>query len=144
ILTSINDIISIDMNLAHDYLGDLTFYIICPNNQTVMIGNQGGGSANLGVPGPDRNSCEGQQGWMYHITPTATQTMQQAASGIWSGSLPSGNYASYQSLTGLVGCPLNGQWQLRICDNWNLDAGTIFGWSIQFQESLYPEVWDYS
>ena len=143
-LTSINDIISIDMNLAHDYLGDLTFYIICPNNQTVMIGNQGGGSANLGVPGPDRNSCEGQQGWMYHITPTATQTMQQAGSGIWSGSLPSGNYASYQPLTGLVGCPLNGQWKLKICDNWNLDAGTIFGWSIQFQESLYPEVWDYS
>ena len=60
------------------------------------------------------------------------------------GSLPSGNYASYQSLTGLVGCPLNGTWQLRICDHWNLDAGTIFGWSIQFQESLYPEVWDYS
>jgi hypothetical protein len=38
---------------------------------------------NLGVPGPDRNSCEGQQGWMYHITPTATQTMQQAASSVW-------------------------------------------------------------
>ena len=48
-LTSINDIISIDMNLAHDYLGDLTFWIICPNGQEVQIGRQGGGGTNLGV-----------------------------------------------------------------------------------------------
>jgi len=146
-LTSINDIVSIDMNLAHDYLGDLTFYVICPNGTQVQIGNQGGGSTNLGVVGPNRNSCEGQQGWMYHITPTATQTMQQAGSsmGGWgSSSLPSGNYASYQPLSNLIGCPLNGQWQLRLCDNWNQDAGTIFGWSIQFDPSLYPAVWDYT
>ncbi|MCK9255287.1 MAG: gliding motility-associated C-terminal domain-containing protein [Bacteroidales bacterium] len=143
-LTSINDIISIDMNLAHHYLGDLTFYVICPNGQQVQIGAQGGGGTYLGYPGPNRNSCVGDQGMWYHITPTATQTMQQAASGTWQTTLPSGNYASYQSLSALIDCPLNGTWQLRLCDNWGQDAGTIFGWSIQFDPSLYPAVWDYT
>jgi len=142
IITSIDDIISIDMILAHDFLGDLTFYVICPNGQQVQIGAQGGGMKHLGVPGSNMINCEGGEGWLYSITPTATQTMQEVGSSLDWGtiSLPSGEYASYQSLSALIGCPLNGPWQLKLCDNWSGGAGIIYEWSIQFNESL---TWNY-
>jgi hypothetical protein len=38
----------------------------------------------------------------------------------------------------LDGCPLNGIWQLEICDLWALDNGFVFEWGIDFADSLYP------
>jgi gliding motility-associated-like protein len=133
-VTSINDIIGIHMNMCHTYIGDLTFYIQCPNGTIVQMGIQGGGGCDLGNP-PN-------QGWWYTISPTGTQTMQQAAVG--HSVLPAGTYASYQSLAGLIGCPLNGTWTIRICDNWAIDSGTLFGWWIEFNPSLFPELWSYT
>ncbi len=142
ILTSINGIKSIDMNLAHERLGDLTFTITCANGHQVQIGNQGGGDTMLGLPGPDANNFYDDEGWLYSIMPTASQTMQEAANG--QTNLPSGEYASYQSFYSLVGCPINGVWQLRLCDNESQNSGTIFGWSIRFNENVYQSVWDYT
>ncbi len=133
-LNSIDDLIAIHMNMAHTYLGDLTFYIQCPNGQEVQMGIQGGGGCNLGNPP--------SEGYWYNITPTATITMQNAASA--QTTLPAGNYASYGNLVGLLGCPLNGLWNIRICDNWAADAGTIFGWWIEFGNSIYPDNWEYT
>ncbi|MDD3686658.1 MAG: PKD domain-containing protein, partial [Bacteroidales bacterium] len=141
-LNPINDLLGIHMNLAHAYLGDLTFYIQCPNGQEVQFGAQGGGGCYLGNPGSNHENCNDDTGMWYNITPTASQTMQAAAAG--QTTLPSGNYASYQSLAGLIGCPLNGLWTIRICDNWSIDAGTIFGWWIEFNPALYPEIWSYT
>ena len=39
---------------------------------------------------------------------------------------------------GLDGCPLNGVWQLEICDLWAVDDGYVFAWGIDFADSLYP------
>lgn len=32
----------------------------------------------------------------------------------------------------LIGCPLNGEWKIQICDNWQIDNGWIFSWSLDF------------
>ena len=32
----------------------------------------------------------------------------------------------------LIGCPLNGEWKIQICDNWGADNGWIFSWSLDF------------
>lgn len=70
--------------------------------------------------------------------------MGQVAGGLGSTSLPAGDYASFQPLTNLIGCPLNGEWTLTICDNWSIDEGYIFGWHISMVGSLYNEAWSYS
>jgi len=133
-LESVNDLLGIHMDICHTFIGDLTFFIQCPNGQTVQMGIQGGSGTNLGNPP--------SAGYWYVITPTATTTMQTAAASYTT--LPAGNYASYASLAGLVNCPLNGQWTIRICDNWSIDSGTIFGWWIEFDPSLFPEIWSYT
>lgn len=38
--------------------------------------------------------------------------------------IPADNFQS------LVGCPLNGQWNVEICDNWGVDNGWVFSWSL--------------
>ncbi len=39
-------------------------------------------------------------------------------------------YMPADDFSTLVGCPLNGIWQIQICDNWALDNGWVFNWSM--------------
>ena len=41
-------------------------------------------------------------------------------------------YSPYQSFANLVGCPVNGLWQIQVCDVISGDNGYIFGWDITF------------
>lgn len=45
-------------------------------------------------------------------------------------------------LQGLVGCPLNGEWSIRICDNWGIDNGYVFWWDLELGQSSAAN-WDY-
>jgi hypothetical protein len=51
--------------------------------------------------------------------------------------LASGTYQSLQSFDNLVGCPLNGNWIIEICDAWGADDGFVFGWGMQWQGTLW-------
>ncbi len=50
--------------------------------------------------------------------------------------LPPGSYTPTQSLNGFVGVPLNGTWTLIVTDNYALDNGYIFDWSISLSSDL--------
>lgn len=54
--------------------------------------------------------------------------------------LDAGNYATYESLESLVGCPLNGDWTLYICDHQRSDNGWIFEWGVFFDEDLFAPI----
>lgn len=45
-------------------------------------------------------------------------------------------YTPFQSFTNLIGCPLNGQWGIQICDTWSGDNGYVFEWEIVFDPEL--------
>jgi hypothetical protein len=47
-------------------------------------------------------------------------------------------------LDGLVGCPTNGIWTLTVVDNWAADDGQLVGFGLILDESLYPEVVEYT
>ncbi len=36
----------------------------------------------------------------------------------------------FAPLSELVGCPLNGTWKIRVCDNYGVDNGWVFNWSL--------------
>ncbi|MDR0790821.1 MAG: gliding motility-associated C-terminal domain-containing protein [Bacteroidales bacterium] len=44
----------------------------------------------------------------------------------------------------LIGCPLNGEWKLRICDHLGLDNGWVFYWYLNLTSGLQAGDWSYS
>lgn len=129
------DIVDLFINFEHSFMGDLTITFICPNGQSMAVHQQGGGGTNLGVPDQGDGTGPGV-GWDYYWSPLATN-------GTWAENattqLPSGTYESAQPFTLLEGCPLNGTWQIEVCDSWGADDGYIFEWTIHFNPELYPE-----
>lgn len=136
-VTSVNDIQNISINFEHSYMGDLQISIICPTGQSVIMHNQGGSGTHLGVP-IDPGNGPGV-GWDYSWSPSATNgTWVDNSAG--NATLPAGTYQSLNPLTGLIGCSLNGVWQIQVCDLLGSDDGYIFSWGIDFDPSLFPGV----
>ena len=78
-------------------------------------------------------------GWDYCWTPNATNgTWTEYVWAFSPDTLPSGDYSTYQPLTDLIGCPLNGEWTITVTDLWTRDNGWIFSWSLNLDPSLYP------
>lgn len=42
-----------------------------------------------------------------------------------------GFYKPSQDFNNLVGCSLNGQWSIEVCDTWSQDNGWVFSWSME-------------
>lgn len=53
--------------------------------------------------------------------------------------MPDGDYAFEGNINALVGCELNGEWSLHVQDNLPADNGTIFEWTIEFANDVYPD-----
>lgn len=121
-------------------MGDLIISFICPNGQSIIVHQQGGGGTDLGIPvtGDEANPIAGT-GFDYWWSPTATNgTWAQASAGV--NTLPSGTYSSVQPWSNLIGCPLNGTWTIEICDIFAIDNGHVFDWAVIFAPELYPEL----
>jgi len=159
ILTDINQLQSICLNMEHSFMGDLSIDIIAPNGQTVRILDypNTGNTANLGAPwstgpfdGQTSNTTPGVGSDYCFIPGNAFPTLEV---GIQFGGVfvngdgpatyndsyvPAGNYSSVNPLDGLVGTPLNGDWTIRITDNFAGDNGYIFSWELNFDPSIKP------
>lgn len=146
VLTDINQLQSICVNIEHSWLRDLEFSITCPNGTTLLLQHQEATGEEvflgepfeddevLGIPVPGK-------GYDYCWSPKATDgTMLEYANNYMPKTLPKGNYESDEPFDKLLGCPLNGDWKITIKDFWQIDNGYIFKWGILFDESLYPEI----
>jgi gliding motility-associated-like protein len=136
VLNNIEDLLSVDINAEHSYIGDLVISLICPNGQSVVLHQQGGGATYLGEPLDDESDTPGI-GYDYSWSPTATN-------GTWvdnaGSTLPPGTYESVNDMSALEGCPLNGTWLMEACDLFQLDNGFIFSWNISFNSELFPDL----
>ena len=149
LVTSTSDILSICVEMEHTYMGDLVLQVICPNGQSVILHQQGGGGTYIGDPNDtddDLNPIPGEC-WEYCWSPTATN-------GTWienlgnttiagvppSAALDPGTYESVQPMSNLIGCPLNGEWTYQSTDLFGQDNGFICSWSINFNPAIIPDV----
>ncbi len=147
VLTNINDLISICVIMEHSWLRDLEISIECPDGTSIILhdhpGNFGG-EVFLGEPFEDDEALPEPipgVGYEYCWTPTATNgTWLEYANATGVNTLPAGDYNSFDSMTDLLGCPLNGEWTISVQDLWGIDNGFIFEWSIAFDPSLYPNI----
>ncbi len=138
--------ISLFVEMEHSYMGDLTITYTCPSGQALQVVQQGGGGTNLGVPDQGDGTGPGI-GWQYYWSPLDTN-------GTWAenpgGTLPEGSYESAQPFSLLEGCPVDGTWQIEICDAWGADDGYLFAWGIDFGDCsgesgcTNPEACNYS
>ncbi len=159
-IQSANDISEICINMEHSFAGDLSFRIICPNGQSVVLDsydNSGGsylGQANetdceACISNPP--GCAQGIGWTYcwsEIYPTQglLNNLDGGASPIpATNQTAHTNYLQPQNpLSGLIGCPLNGTWSIEICDNWGIDDGWVFWWSLTLQNQAILSGWSYN
>ncbi len=183
-LESKEDICSICVNMEHEYMGDISIAIVCPNGNQAMLKAQpsgtcgGGGSKFMGLPyggnnhhtwDPTNHVCDSAYnpygvGWNYcwslnsdydnsrgcvnngpnvQVThnfnvippgfqstsgPAGIQTFSTTDSSDYANK--SGYYVPTDDFSTLVGCPLNGQWAIEICDQWGSDNGWVYSWSM--------------
>lgn len=126
------------VNMEHTFLGDLDVTFICPNGQELLVSSYPGPGTSLGVPIFGDSPPQPGEGYDYYWAEDAPLGTWADEPGGADGSLPSGTYSSETSWELLDGCPLNGIWQLEICDLWASDNGFLFEWGIDFADSLYP------
>lgn len=149
VIDNISDIQGFCLDLEHSFMGDLVVILECPNGQTEILHQQGGGGTQLGVPVEQDNvDCSDPETlgepFTYCFTPTATETwVEWVDNNGFAGTLSAGNYEPIEPLTNLIGCPVNGVWTLRVIDNWASDDGTLFAFSLDLDPSLYPDVQEF-
>lgn len=147
-----SDIVSVCANMEHSFMGDLVVQVSCPNGQTMIMHQQGGGGTYLGGANdndgttPTPGDC-----WQYCWSPTATLgTWANCASfgpspNVTPAGTPSSNaliagtYTPVQPFTNLIGCPLNGTWTFTVTDLWGADNGFLCDWSMNFNPVLIPD-----
>lgn len=131
-INSCNEFVGVFVNMEHSYMGDLGISLTCPNGTTVSLvewGVNGGGGTFLGEA-LDDNTSEPGIGYDYYWATNATNGTWGENADFGSSILPSGSYEAYGNLCNMVGCPLNGVWNLTVTDNLPIDNGYVFGWGI--------------
>lgn len=147
VLTNIDDIISICVIMEHSWMRDLEISIECPDGTSIVLhdhpGNFGG-EVFLGEPFEADEALPEPVpgvGYEYCWTPNATNgTWIEYANSTGVSTLPEGDYNTFDPMSDLLGCPLNGEWTISVQDLWGIDNGFIFEWSIEFESSLYPNI----
>lgn len=150
VLMDISDLLSICVDIEHSWLHDMEISISCPSGQTVILQEQMiiNNEVYLGDPNDnDDTNPIGGKGKVYCWVPDALNgTFTEFANSNDNTSpskpyfLPGGNYNSFEDLENLLGCPLNGDWTIKVTDLWGQDNGFIFSWGIEINPALYPEI----
>jgi uncharacterized protein (TIGR02145 family) len=137
VIADVTDIESVNINMEHSFMGDLTIALTCPNESSLILHSQGGGGTYLGVPvDVDAQPNDQGVGYDYAWSPSAPN-------GTWvdnaGGTLPPGTYEAVGDWSQLIGCPINGQWTLEICDGWGSENGFVFDWGVKFQDGVVSD-----
>ncbi len=112
--------------LSHPWIGDLSIYLIGPDNQFIELSNNNGGNGGNGT-GLDffLNTC---------FTLDANQMINGAnvQAPFIGNFLPEGDWSDF---FGSSSYKVNGTWKLMLIDNFVGSVGTLSGWSIHFGKS---------
>ncbi len=129
----------------------LMFELESPDGTVVMLKDFGGPTANLGepvvwdddIPGVPYTYCFSpfpQFGTMGLTTPLLHDYTDNAGNYYVNAAyMPAGAYTPDESLDNFAGSPFNGSWTLRVEDHTIGESGHIFGWSLLFDDTFYPD-----
>jgi hypothetical protein len=147
-LDDVSKLHRICLNIEHSWMRDLQIEIACPSGTSTvlqMFAGNTGSEAWYGTPNDTDDAVNPIPGTgaEYCWTPTATNptTIEWANANPnpVNKTLPPGEYKPSGSFDALLGCPLNGVWTIKVTDNWAIDNGFIFSWSIGFDRNLVAD-----
>ncbi|MBL4636851.1 MAG: proprotein convertase P-domain-containing protein [Kofleriaceae bacterium] len=146
---------SICVTMEHSWLRDLQIELVSPSNQIMVLQQYLGQTGNevfMGVPNDDDGTdpvpgTGAQYCWKQNATnepmldwATANAPLDPIFGFPGSVVLPAGDYRPSGMVgSDLVGSTLNGEWTIRVVDDWASDNGYIFDWSITFSEDIIPD-----
>ncbi|MCX6270721.1 MAG: GEVED domain-containing protein [Bacteroidetes bacterium] len=155
-ITQASDIESVCVNIEHSFFNDLRINITCPSGQSIdllclhtcddaIMGEPFGGNnhATFDCINPscisDPNQNPPGTGWNYCWSnyPEFINMTVYAQLGT---TLDSGSYEPDYPFTGLIGCPVNGEWTLKVCDCCVQDNGWLFNWKLNLKPALFPDL----
>ena len=153
-LLAVDGFVAVCVNMEHSWLRDLQMEMLCPSGALVVLNEflgTIGGEVYMGVPN-DSDSYDPipGTGMQYCWTPTATNLPMldwANANPTLSGTLPAGDYQASgtednpapNGFDPLVGCILNGDWTIRVTDDWGIDNGFIFDWTLEFNPEIIED-----
>ena len=147
VLTNVNDILSVDINIEHSYTGDLDILLTAPNGVQVTLFEQAGGGTWFGEA-TDNDATETNPGIGYDygwsMNPNYNGTMAQGvidnttppADGGFGNILNSDTYLPIGDFNDFIGTNLNGTWTITIVDNLMIDNGWIFSWGLTIDPAI--------
>lgn len=144
VLSDPSKLLAVCVNMEHTWLRDLQIEISCPTGGTTVLQmflGQTGSEIFMGVP-IDFDDPIGTPGTGYEYcwSPTAANApMLDYATANGVHDLPAGDYRPAGSWDALQGCPLNGNWTIRVDDLWASDNGFIFSWGMKFDPSIIDD-----
>jgi gliding motility-associated-like protein len=151
-ITTMDDFDRVCIHAEHTDFGHLSFELECPNGTFVMLKDFGPGGAALGepvifgnpdIPGRSYEYCfknSPQFGTMNETAFRFHSYLDMAGDYYHSEPyLPAGSYTPDESFQNLAGCPLNGDWSVRVSDRISGSSGHIMGWSLYFDNKFYPD-----
>jgi len=148
-MTDLNTFLGACVTMEHSWLRDLQIELICPSGQVIVLNEflgTTGGEIYMGEP----NDSDGTDpipgvGYNYCWRPSATNPpmLDWANANPLVGTLPVGDYQASDAYAPLLGCELNGVWTIRATDDWGIDNGFIFDWSVEFDQSIIPDCDDF-
>lgn len=139
-IASLAELGDICIDIEHSYMGDLVLEVTCPNGQSVVLHQQGGGGVFLGNANDDGIGVPGECfRYCFGLAPEfGTMEASSNVNTILVGdrlALAPGRYTSVEPLEQLLGCPMNGTWTFSSDDNAGVDDGYLCGWCISFGET---------
>ncbi|MEO1262640.1 MAG: proprotein convertase P-domain-containing protein [Bacteroidota bacterium] len=139
VFTNVGDI-EVCVNMEHSWLRDLEISLVCPNGQTMILHDLPSnllGEVFLGIPVENDEGLAAPVpgiGFDYCWNAfTTSPTWTTYANTVLPSTLPSDAYSPFEPFENLMGCPLNGDWELTIKDSGNFDNGVLFEWSLNLQ-----------
>ncbi len=138
-----DDISSVCMTLEHEASSGVRIELVCPNGNSIILKDiDTGNDFVMGKPLPSNTEQNGE-GYKYCWTSSSSNGIMNDFAG---DTLPAGNYLPEQAFSNLAGCPLNGNWSIRITDNTDGAAekdGYVYSQEIIFAESALPALWTF-
>jgi gliding motility-associated-like protein len=147
VMVSPTDLESLCVTMEHSWIRDVEITLTCPNGQSIILHDHPGNFGDevfLGQPNDNDNvnpipGLGYEYCWVNNApNPTWIQFANALPGGV--GTIPAGDYSTFQPISNLVGCPLNGEWTITVTDWWPIDNGFIFNWSLKFLDQLYPSI----
>lgn len=144
-ISNLGELGDICMDIEHSFMGDLAITVTCPNGQSVVLHQQGGGSTYLGdandndggtiVPGSCFRYCFGDNPDFGTLLESAVGSTSPNVVPVSQGTaIAPGRYTPITPLSQLIGCPVNGTWTFSSADLWAADNGYLCGWCITLGE----------